>query len=77
MQSPFLEENHAIREVEIGLRTAEDEKRDAMVEEYEQEALASDDPEEELGEIDYTTSRARDGAPEVQAIHETGLLDDR
>jgi hypothetical protein len=72
MQSPFLEEDVDIREVEMGLRVAEDEKRDAVEQEYEEEALASDDPDEELDEIDHTTSRARDGAPEVQAIHFTG-----
>lgn len=76
MQSPFLEKPIDLLEVEMGLRVAENEKRDEVEQEYEDEALASDDPDEELDEIDHTESRACDGAPEVQAIPETDPQED-
>lgn len=77
MASPFLEKNIDVREVQMGLNAAENEKRDAVESAYEKEALASDDPEEALDAIDHDTDPANSRAPELDAMHGIGRPENR
>lgn len=63
-------------EVEAGMEAAENDTRDAIIDLYETNARLSDDPEEELDDIDYTLSDGGEDVPELGAIHDDELVDD-
>jgi hypothetical protein len=69
--SPELtDENEDISEVVAGMEAAENEIRDLVAQGYEEQALDSDQVEDELADIDYTLGDSASDAPEVNAIHE-------
>lgn len=71
----FTDDSLDMGEVEAGMEAAENDTRDALTDEYETRARMSDDPEEELDDIDYTLSDGGGTAPELDAIHDE-LVDD-
>lgn len=66
------DENNAAELVEIGLRTAGEELRDAASEDYVDEANTGDDTEEALADLAFTEAAedlAEEVGPENDAIH--------
>lgn len=66
------DEEHGADLVDIGRRTADTETRDAVTEQYVDEANAGDDTEEALADIARTEleeDQAEDIGPETDAIH--------
>lgn len=66
------DENHVTDLVDIGRRIADTEMRDAVTEQYVDEANVGDDTEEVLADIARTEAvedRAEDIGPETNAIH--------
>jgi hypothetical protein len=78
MAPPYVDEDIDITMVERGLSVAEDEIRDAVAEAYEERAKMSDNPEEELADVDYDEEVIEENAdgPEVAAIHEVYIPED-
>lgn len=70
MSPPYVDEDPNAEMVEKGLRVAENERRDLMTEEYEDEAVRSEDSEEALDDIEYPEGGAHDEAPEISAMKE-------
>lgn len=68
MAPPYVDENPNVDLVEQGMRVAENEKRDAVTGAYENEAAASDEPEEALDAIMYPEGSAKAGDPELSAV---------
>ncbi|MEX1048377.1 MAG: hypothetical protein WED15_02530 [Akkermansiaceae bacterium] len=71
MAPPFVDEDVNMESVQDGMDAAEDDTRDAITDAYEAAALQSEDPEEELDDIDYTATGAGSGSPELDALRET------
>lgn len=69
MAPPFVDENDPLELVREGLDTAENELRDAVTDEYEKEAVADDDAEEFLDDIDHDDGFDGDQSPEMSALH--------
>ena len=70
MAPPYVDEDPNMEMVENGLEVAEDEKRDAVTDLYEDAALASDETEAALDDIDYPEGGAKSTSPELSAIRE-------
>ena len=70
MAPPYVNEDPDMEMLEKGLQVAENEKRDAVIDSYEDAALSSDDPQAELDDINYPKSDAASGNPELSAIKE-------
>ncbi len=70
MAPPYVDEDPDIEMVEKGLHVAENEKRDAVTDAYEDAALSSDDPQTSLDDINYPKSDGASGNPELSAIKE-------
>jgi hypothetical protein len=70
MAPPYVDENLELEETERGVRAAEDERRDAVTQAYENEAMESEDPEEALDDISYPADDDSELSPEVRAMHE-------
>lgn len=71
MAPPYVDEDPDMESVRQGLRVAEDEKRDAVTDEYEAEARVSGSEEESLDDISYPKGEPSAGNPELDAIHKT------
>ncbi len=57
--------------VERGLRIAENEKRDAVTDLYEDAALSSDEPQEALDDVNYPKGGTATSSPaELSALRE-------
>ncbi len=56
MAPPYVDDDSDRALVEMGLRIAENEKRDAVTDLYERAALSSENPQEALDDIDYTNT---------------------
>ncbi len=69
MAPPYVDEDPGLALVQDGLDVAEDEIRDAVADDYEASALESDDAEDELNDIEFTSGDSLD-APELAAMHE-------
>jgi hypothetical protein len=78
MAPPYVDEDVDITMVERGRSVAEDEIRDAVAEAYEERAKSSDNPEEELADVDYDEELAEENpdGPEMAAIHEEFIPED-
>lgn len=76
MAPPYVDENPNLALVEQGMDLAEDERREAVADDYEANALVSDDPSEALDDIDYQSSEGASISPEIAAMHEEEDLDD-
>lgn len=70
MAPPYVDDNLNKTLVEQGLEVAEDERRDAVTAIYEDIAQNEDDPEESLGDIDYSHGEELANGSEVGAIRE-------
>ena len=71
MAPPYVDENPNLALVEEGLDVAENEIRDAVADEYEAAARLSDEPEENLDDIDFTAAEDPSSATaELAAMHE-------
>ncbi len=70
MAPPYVNEDPAQELVEMGLRIAENEKKDAVVDAYEEAATTSDEKEESLDDLNYPSGESAENAPEISAIHE-------
>ncbi len=70
MAPPYVDEDPNLALVEEGLAEADNETREAMADSYETSALESDEPEEELDDIDFSMSEDASSTPEIAAIHE-------
>lgn len=68
MAPPYVDENPYLEMTEKGLRIAENEKRDAVTDAYETDALLADDTEESLDDISYPTGESTNQAPEISAM---------
>lgn len=68
MAPPWSDENVNLDLVREGLEAADNELRDAVSDEYEEEALEEDDVAESLDDIDRDDDES-DGSPEVGAMH--------
>lgn len=68
MAPPWGDENVNLDLVREGLEAADDELRDAVSDEYEEDALEEDDVSESLDDIDRDDDES-DGSPEVGAMH--------
>ena len=71
MAPPYVDEDPYLDSVRQGLKVAEDEKRDAVTDEYEEQARASANEEESLDDISYPKGNASGSSPELDAIHKT------
>lgn len=71
MAPPYVDEDPYLDSVRQGLKVAEDEKRDAVTDEYEEQARASANEEESLDDISYPKGNASGSSPELDAIHRT------
>lgn len=77
MAPPFIDEDNIEMDlVEQGMGLAEEERRGAINEIYEDSAAASEDPEAALDDVDYTDDESDSRGPEVAAIHEFEIPDD-
>ncbi len=70
MAPPYVDEDPNRAMVEKGMRVAENEKRDAVVDSYESAAAQSDEPEEALDDIEYPKGADEGSDPELSAIRE-------
>lgn len=70
MAPPYVDEDPNLELVKQGLDEAENETREAIADDYETNALLSDDPEGELDDIDFTESDDGSEPPEISAMHE-------
>lgn len=70
MSPPYVDEDPNQEMTDLGMEIAEDEKRDLATDEYESEALSSEDPEEALDDIDYPEGNNETVEPELSAMHE-------
>lgn len=70
MAPPYVDEDPNLALVEEGLAEADNETREAVADAYEATARLSEDPEDELDDIDFTTTEDESSSPEVAAIHE-------
>ncbi len=70
MAPPYSDENPNREMVEQGLRVAENEKRDAVTDAYENAALSSDEPQAALDDINYSKSGTTAADPELSAMKE-------
>lgn len=70
MAPPYVNEDPNLESVRDGMEAAENDTRDAVTDSYQTAALESDNPEEQLDDIDYTLSDSQDTAPEIGALHE-------
>jgi len=70
MAPPYVDENPNLEMTELGLRIAENEKRDAVRDGYEEDALSSDETEESLDDISYPDGDGSDIASEISATKE-------
>ena len=68
MAPPYVDDDPNQEMVEKGLRIAENEKRDAVTDSYEKEALSSDDSQESLDDIAYPGTSDNTGSPELSAM---------
>ncbi len=68
MAPPYVNEDPNIEAVEQGLEMAEEDIRDAVVDQYEEKAIAAGASEEVLNDISYPKDNAVEGAPEISAI---------
>lgn len=69
MAPPYVDENPNVELVEKGMRIAENEKRDAVTDTYEEQALESEETTAALDDIAYPEGSADTVAPEISAIH--------
>lgn len=76
MAPPYVDEDPNEEMVEQGLEIAENETRDAVLSDYEADALQSEDPSEALDDIDYESSEGAAISPEVAAMHEESVPED-
>lgn len=70
MAPPYVDEDPNLALVEQGMDVADDETRDAVADDYEASARLSDDPDEELDDIDFMRAEKESQSPEVAAMHE-------
>ena len=70
MAPPYVDENPNRALVEQGMDTAENEKRDAVIDIYETRALTSEDPSRALDDIEYGSNEGAAIPAEVAAMHE-------
>lgn len=75
MAPPYVDEDPGLALVQEGMNVAEDEIRDAVADDYEATARESEDPDEELDDIDFTSGDAEE-APEIAAMHEETIPQD-
>lgn len=74
MAPPYIDEDPNLALVEQGMEEAENEKRDAVADDYEASALLADDVEGELDDIDFTGGEDDSSSPEISAMHEESEL---
>ncbi|RYG95535.1 MAG: hypothetical protein EON58_13960 [Alphaproteobacteria bacterium] len=73
---PYVDENPNLALVQQGVDEAENEIREAVADDYEASARLSDEADEELDDIDFSSTDDQVDAPEVTAIHEESVLPD-
>ena len=71
MAPPYVDEDPYLDSVQQGLQVAEDEKRDAVTDEYEEQARGTANDEESLDDISYPGGNSAATDPELEAIHKT------
>lgn len=69
MAPPYVDENPNLESVRLGMRVAENERRDLMADVYQEEARQGEDPSEALDDIDRTLSDGSGRLSELEAIH--------
>ncbi|MFD2256422.1 hypothetical protein ACFSSA_07035 [Luteolibacter algae] len=69
MSPPYIDDDVNQTLTEQGLQAAENEKRDAVISEYEKQASTSDEPEETLDDIEYPDGTETKQSPEISAMH--------
>lgn len=74
MAPPYVDEDPNLALVQQGVDEAENEIREAVADDYEASAKLSDDVDEELDDIDFSSTDDSAEAPEVAAIHEESML---
>ncbi len=73
---PYVNEDPNLAMVRQGLDEAEDETRETVAALYEERALASEDPDEALNDIDFTEGEDESTPPELAAMHEEFIPED-
>lgn len=73
MAPPYVNEDPSLEGVQQGLEMADEEIRDAVVDEYENHAIAAGAREEVLDDISYPRDNSVEGPPEINAIREGEL----
>ncbi|MEP2775133.1 MAG: hypothetical protein ABJQ93_04245 [Luteolibacter sp.] len=68
MAPPYVDDDPTMELTEKGLRIAENEKRDAVTDAYESEALTGSDTEETLDDISYPRGAEQPSEPELSAM---------
>ncbi|WP_411828075.1 hypothetical protein [Luteolibacter sp. AS25] len=68
MAPPYVDEDPNAEMVEMGLKEAENERRDEATLANEEEALDSEDREEALDSVNYPIDDTKNGPSELDAI---------